>query len=207
MTRCDSAKTRQKAHRLLHAVLDIFAAPSRFAILSALIPSPFPAISSLLIHRIKEEVDHSYHGDRYNDNSPAYFCSAKIMEVLPLFMHAGGNVMDRMDEIVGGLNLYRYLLLKDRAQNKIGICSRAQIIAAKQQFLDPLKSATKNLLHQFESSRGNTDHYKEQSKLLGLPQLSLEEYQQASEMAITSILLLRDLIERIEEITESHANE
>jgi hypothetical protein len=203
--RCPNIKSRTKAHHLFQVALNCFTASSRFDLLAALIPSPYPAVSALFIHRIKQEIDLSYHGDRHGDNSPAYFASSKIMEILPLFMHVGGNIVDRMDELIAGLNLYRYLLIKDKSQNKTGIWSLSHITTTRNQFIDPLKTKANQQLAQFSNSTDNAEHAK-QAQILGLPQLSPEEYQQAAAMATTSILLMVDLIARVEELQDTDPN-
>eukprot|EP00026_Physarum_polycephalum_P001433 Phypoly_transcript_01434.p1 GENE.Phypoly_transcript_01434~~Phypoly_transcript_01434.p1 ORF type:complete len:371 (+),score=29.35 Phypoly_transcript_01434:905-2017(+) len=57
---CDDVKARTKAHYIFQSALNCYDASSRFALLSALLPSPYSSSSSLFIHRIKQEIDNAY---------------------------------------------------------------------------------------------------------------------------------------------------
>jgi len=198
---CPSEDLRKRGRNAFTDALSIFTAEARHSLLSALLKGcPYPAVTSFFVYMLKEEVDSCYHGDDSEDNSTAYFASPKLLELLPLFMHAGGDIMDRIDLLLAGINFYRYLLIKDQ-QSRIGVWSKSQILSVKQGFIDPLEEEVKQLLVRYKRMEKGEDR-EEYNAVQGIGgfEMSEEEYKNVGEMAVNSLLMLMDLLQRVKEI-------
>lgn len=140
-----------------------------------------------------------------------FFAGPKLLDLLPIFMNKSDDMMNHMDQVVAALNFYRYILIKDRARKSIGVCARSNVISVKEAYVLPLKTRTRELLHSFQLLERNDPEslrqQEEAAKMLGLSPLTPDENRQSAALATTSLLLLDDLISRVEELLLANENE
>eukprot|EP01132_Coremiostelium_polycephalum_P005553 gene5553-6915_t len=178
--------------------------PTRFNLLANLIKTcVFPSFTGLLVHIFKEQIDQSWGST--DDEAHQYFVSPKIIEILSIPLQVGGNLLERMDAIMNGLNTYRFLLIRDRDYNHTGIWSKSKIMGSRDAFLNPLKKALEDLQSQFnDSANGNEEAMKKAlegvSKMGMQDKLTKDDVQRASTLVVHHLSICLDVIDRIFEL-------
>jgi len=96
------------------------------------------------------------------------------------------------------LNFFRFILIKDKSSNLTGVWESDKILSLNQEFLLPLQKNVETLLDQHQRVGKE-----EQSSLMqkyGFPSLSEKEFESAHFNFLNSLLLLRDLVKRVQEL-------
>jgi len=126
--------------------LNILPESIRFKCLGYLLERcPYMAIRGLIIHFIKQQIV-KYWPSSSSSSSSIYFASPKVLDLFPFFINftdpaigAKENLMEKLDVIMNALNLYRFLLLRDKNLDVIGIWKPESKELVRTKFLDPLK--------------------------------------------------------------------
>ncbi|KYQ89719.1 hypothetical protein DLAC_09687 [Tieghemostelium lacteum] len=210
LVKCPVQKIRSFSYKVFVLLLNSLSADSRFNLLSTLIQTCiFPSFTGLLVHIFKEQIDHAWNDSSSTSSTDqkAYFVSPKILEIVTYPLQPGGNMMERMDTIMNGLNLYRYLLIRDKETNYTSIWHRAQIQASRDISLLPLKRDLEKVQSEFQSS-ANGDEATMKKLLssvskMGLEELSKEEVQKASTLVVFHLDMAIDIINRIFELQDT----
>jgi len=78
------------------------------------------------------------------------------------------------------------------------------VLSVREGFVTPLQTRVDELLRDFQAlEKGDAHHNSKQAQaaaILGIPQLTPEEIRQNAAMVVTSLLLLNDLLARVEEL-------
>ncbi|KAF2075375.1 hypothetical protein CYY_003299 [Polysphondylium violaceum] len=207
LVKCPVQKIRTFTYNSFIVLLDCLCPSARFNVLCNLIGTCiFPSFTGLLVHIFKEQINKAWLSTDAEYRS--YFVSPKILEVVQIPMQSGGNLMERMDAIMNGINMYRYLLIRDKETNNTGVWSKSKIMGAREQSLHPLQ---KNLLatqKEFKAS-SQGDEAAMQKVLKGVSkmgmsdQLSTQDIQKASTLVVHHIDLALDVIDRIIELQDT----
>ncbi|EFJ11546.1 hypothetical protein SELMODRAFT_426228 [Selaginella moellendorffii] len=136
---------RNSAYDVLLKVLRRTSADARFLCLVSLVGDGcHSAVVSLLLTFAKDEVDSAWRSEGRELNP---FVSERVLELVEKVLRpkegAPPNLPQNLDAVVGALNLYRFLLLREKSggTNYTGILSRAELVKAKSQWLEPLRAA------------------------------------------------------------------
>ncbi|GAM19995.1 hypothetical protein SAMD00019534_031700 [Acytostelium subglobosum LB1] len=206
LVKCPVQKIRSFAFNQLTLSMATLSAQTRFNLLATLIRHcAFPSFTGLLIHIFKEQIDACWLTT--DTDLRNYFVSPKILEILYIPMQVGGNLLERMDSIMNALNLYRYLLIRDKDSNSTGVWAKSKIAGAKESFLLPLKAELGKIKQEFASSAsGDQAAIKKALKgvsKLGVDSMDSAEIQRASQIVCCHIELATDVVDRIFELQDS----
>jgi len=207
LVKCPVQKIRTFTYNSFIVLLDCLSPSTKFNVLCNLIGTCiFPSFTGLLVHIFKEEINKAWLSTDAEYRS--YFVSPKILEVVTIPMQAGGNLMERMDAIMNGLNMYRYLLIRDKESNNTGVWSKSKIMGAREQSLIPLQKNLISIQNEFKAS-SQGDEAAMQKVLKGVSkmgmndQLSTQDIQKASTLVVHHIDLALDVINRIFELQDT----
>ncbi|KAN0043203.1 hypothetical protein ACTA71_010843 [Dictyostelium dimigraforme] len=207
MVRCPVQQIRSFTYRVLMLLIGQVLTPStKFNILSNLIGTCiFPSFTGLLIHIFKEEINKAWSSTIVDER--CYFVSPKILEVVTIPIQSGGNLMERMDSIMNGLNMYRFLLIRDKGTNHTGIWSKSKIQGSRESCFYPLRKDLLDVQSQFRASSQGDEKAMEKvlsgvSKM-GVHDLSKEEIKNASTLVCYHIDMALDVITRILELQDT----
>ncbi|EFA75649.1 hypothetical protein PPL_10910 [Heterostelium album PN500] len=207
---CPVQKIRSFAFNQFSLILNIMTPATRFNLLASLIRTcKFPSFTGLLIHVVKEQIDGCWSST--DVESRAYFVSPKIIELVGIPMRLEGNPLDRLDAIMNALNLYRFLLIRDKKERQTGVCTRANLMVVRDTFLLPLKAEFNKIKEQFEiNAKGDKEALRKALKgisKLGVKEMDEEEIQRASQLVVFHIEMAVDVIDRIIELQNENNNE
>ncbi|KAN0034148.1 hypothetical protein ACTFIV_000634 [Dictyostelium citrinum] len=207
MVRCPVQQMRSFTYRVLMLLIGQVLTPStKFNILSNLIGTcTFPSFTGLLIHIFKEEINKAWSSTIVDER--CYFVSPKILEVVTIPIQTGGNLMERMDSIMNGLNMYRFLLIRDKGTNHTGIWSKSKIQGSRESCFYPLRKDLLDVQSQFRASSQGDEKAMEKvlsgvSKM-GVHDLSKDEIKNASTLVCYHIDMALDVITRILELQDT----
>eukprot|EP01105_Mastigella_eilhardi_P021128 TRINITY_DN5087_c0_g1_i1.p1 TRINITY_DN5087_c0_g1~~TRINITY_DN5087_c0_g1_i1.p1 ORF type:complete len:301 (-),score=75.24 TRINITY_DN5087_c0_g1_i1:88-990(-) len=202
MTQCEDNNARSGMYRVFGHTLTLLFPATRFDVIKALIKNcPYHFFTGLLVHQLKEEIDHAWPNVCDNTEETVNFASRKILELLPLFM-SSLNFTERSDIIIEGINLYRYLLIKDKGTNYTGAWTSGQMLEVEQHFLRPLEDDLQRMRQSFTLPATEADVRAKLAELRknGLPDMSNEEFKATNARVVTNIVLVLDLIARVREL-------
>ncbi|KAK5575950.1 hypothetical protein RB653_007085 [Dictyostelium firmibasis] len=207
MVRCPVQQIRSFTYRVLMLLIGQALTPStKFNILSNLIGTCiFPSFTGLLIHIFKEEINKAWSSTNVNER--CYFVSPKILEVVTLPIQTGGNLIERMDSIMNGLNMYRFLLIRDKGTNYTGIWSKSKIQGSRESCFYPLRKDLLEVQSQFRATSQGDEKAMEKvlsgvSKM-GVNEFSKDEIKNASTLVCFHIDMALDVITRILELQDT----
>eukprot|EP01133_Synstelium_polycarpum_P015911 gene15911-18909_t len=206
LVKCPVQKVRSYAFAQTTSLFGIFTAATRFNLLATLIRTCiFPSFTGLLIHIFKEAIDAAWLSTE--DEEHQYFVSPKLLEVLTVTLQVGGNLLERLDSIMNALNLYRYLLIRDKSSNLTGVWSRSRILGSRDSFLLPLSRELGKLKDGYaNSASGDQDALRKALKgisKLGVDDMATEDIQKASQLVVFHIELSLDVVNRILELQDT----
>ncbi|KAM9961769.1 hypothetical protein ACTFIR_004630 [Dictyostelium discoideum] len=207
MVRCPVQQMRSFTYRVLMLLIGQVLTPStKFNILYNLISTCiFPSFTGLLIHIFKEEINKAWSSTIVDER--CYFVSPKILDVVTIPIQTGGNLMERMDSIMNGLNMYRFLLIRDKGTNHTGIWSKSKIQGSRETCFYPLRKDLLDVQSQFRASSQGDEKAMEKvlsgvSKM-GVNDLSKEDIKNASTLVCYHIDMALDVITRILELQDT----
>ncbi|EAL72154.1 hypothetical protein DDB_G0269608 [Dictyostelium discoideum AX4] len=207
MVRCPVQQMRSFTYRVLMLLIGQVLTPStKFNILYNLIGTCiFPSFTGLLIHIFKEEINKAWSSTIVDER--CYFVSPKILDVVTIPIQTGGNLMERMDSIMNGLNMYRFLLIRDKGTNHTGIWSKSKIQGSRETCFYPLRKDLLDVQSQFRASSQGDEKAMEKvlsgvSKM-GVNDLSKDDIKNASTLVCYHIDMALDVITRILELQDT----
>ncbi|EGC32208.1 hypothetical protein DICPUDRAFT_155868 [Dictyostelium purpureum] len=209
LVKCPVQQMRSFSYKVLVLLMNTLTPSTRFYLLANLISTCiFPSFTGLLIHVFKEEINKAWLST--DVDSRVYFVSPKILEVVTIPIQTGGNLMERMDSIMNGLNMYRYLLLRDKDSNHTGIWSKSKIQGSRESCFYPLRRDLLEVQSQFKASAEGDEKAMEKvlkgvSKM-GVKDLSKDEIKNACTLVTFHIDMAIDVINRILELQDELLN-
>ncbi|KAH3732796.1 Ras guanine nucleotide exchange factor [Pelomyxa schiedti] len=207
MSQCEDSTARTSMYNVMGKTIGFLRPGPRFDAIKKLIAQCSNyTMTGLIIHRLKEEINQSWPNTCCDAEESSNFASRRLLEILPVFL-VPRNFSEKFDIIIQGINLYRYLLIRDRGTNYTGIWSKSEILEVDNNFLQPLKDELTRLKEQSGYGKTMTDE-QASSKIadltnFGLPKMSIQEFKQTNAQVITNILLIEDLLSRVDELLKA----
>lgn len=174
---------------------------ARYRLLRSLLPSvDHPGLKGCVINIIKDQIGLCL------DNNWPYFVNDRLNELLLLIWKLPHDVetdlLEHMDPIMNGLNLARFLLLRDK-DNASGFTKHLPAFEAD--FMEPITRAL-NLSrahYQLELSKVCHGVSAMCNALLALPEMPLDQQKSVIETALNSFDLLESVLSRVNECLHS----
>ena len=174
---------------------------ARYRLLRSLFPSvDHPGLRGCVINIIKDQIGLCL------DNNWPYFLKDRLGELLLMIWKLPHSVetdlLEHMDPIMNGLNLARFLLLRDKA-NESGFTQH--LPAFESEFMEPITRAL-NLSrahYQLELSKVCHGVSAMCNALLALPEMPLDQQKSVIETALNSFDLLESVLSRVNECLNS----
>mmetsp|Transcript_42598 Transcript_42598/g.134111 ORF Transcript_42598/g.134111 Transcript_42598/m.134111 type:complete len:644 (-) Transcript_42598:76-2007(-) len=149
MTQLPEQHSRHKAYKLLRLFTSVLAPEPRFAVMKDLITRcPYPSVTSVALNIVKDEILHSWptsqHDiDQYQHDTkrtPFIALSVSLLfEVLSSSQKA--LLLHRLDILMSGLNVLRFILIKDRQSNLTGVWEHN----IRRKFLDEIVNPSRSV--------------------------------------------------------------
>lgn len=204
----------------------------RFDVLGRLLDNVSVELIPHVVRQVKREIVHGWPNssirDRCRDGgsdaddadpesrkeAEACFCGNRVVELFQRMMNARGRVFGQLrerfaacsDAALDVLNLYRFVLLRDRTTNYTGLLNKSQIGEANRVALNPVRLCVAECIREYGgycSSEEAARRKIESFALMGLPQISLKDFRDAASRHLLKAYLIEDVLKRIEEITSS----
>lgn len=217
MINCPVFIIRNNTYQLFNQFISLFYEKTRFDLLKSILETcPYSSITGLIIDRFKEEVEKSWPKEK--DLPISIFISPKILFIFNYIPKA--DILNCIETISSTLNFYRFLLIRDKKTNYTNVWKKEEIIRIYKEFIKPLKKNIKQLIQEYlnlsiEKERQQMQQFshqyglpgkifqkfiKKNNKYLLLLELDQNQLQEIKNSQLTTLQLLKDLIERIDEL-------
>ncbi|CAM6088422.1 unnamed protein product [Calypogeia fissa] len=168
---------RQAYGVMIKVITEVLPTRARFDTLDSLIKlSGQPSLVSLLLTCVKDEVQKSWptndgnqklehNGAKDIASSLSPFTSRKVLDFIQCVVRTNdGEIVElpaNLDAVIGGLNLYRFLLLRESSGNTnyTSVLSREELVKGRTYWLLPVRAEILRLQSLFKSE--GTDTYQE----------------------------------------------
>lgn len=174
---------------------------ARYGLLRTLLPSlEHPGLRGLIIGIIKDQIALCL------DKGWPYFLQDRLNGFLPLIWKLPNDVetdlLEHMDAIMGGLNLARFLLLRDLSD--VSGFTR-HLPAFESGFMEPLARALSlsRVHYELELNKVNSGVSAVCNSFISLPDMPLHQQRTVIEMGINSLNLLESVLARVNECLHS----
>jgi len=109
-----------------------------------------------------------------------------------------------VDVLMNALNFLRFLLVRDKPHSRIGIHEPKVLRHIKNTFVTPLTSSLDALLEEYHDLLSEEEQKKRICLLTkhGFPRLSPDDMYRASTATLSTLFLLKDVLDRVRELLE-----
>lgn len=225
------AAARDRGTALLQGFWGTMRPALRFDVLVCLLDTISVELIPHVVRQIKREIVHAWPNssivdrsrdgkiddgageeDGNSEEAAACFCSPRVVQLFQRMLSAEGRVFGQLkdrfascsDAALDILNLYRFVLLRDASTNYTGLLNRSQIAEANRVSIAPVRVKVAECIREYGGYCSSPDVARRKIAsfaALGLPQISLSEFQAAASRHLLKAYLIEDVLKRIEEIT------
>ncbi|XP_028918084.1 glomulin isoform X2 [Ornithorhynchus anatinus] len=213
MTLCPIESLRKKSLKVLQLYIDKLDSRGKYTLFRCLLKtSNHSGVEGYVIQNIKNQIDVSLKSAQ----DDKWFTGPQLLSLLDLVLllpeGAETDLLQNSDRIMASLNLLRYLVIKDNANNRTGLWTELKKI--EDNFLKPLHTGLNMSRAHYEAEiRSKKENRQESHKSKNpctltvggekIPNMTPEMQLQALHSALFTFDLIESVLARVEELTEA----
>ncbi|XP_038601045.1 glomulin [Tachyglossus aculeatus] len=213
MTLCPVESLRKKSLKVLQLYIDKLDSRGKYILFRCLLKtSSHSGVEGYVIQNIKNQIDESLKSAQDNK----WFTGPQLISLLDLVLllpeGAETDLLQNSDRIMASLNLLRYLVIKDNADNQTGVW--AELKKIEDNFLKPLHTGLNMSRAHYEAEiRSKKENRQECHKSKNpctltvggekIPNMTPEMQLQALHSALFTFDLIESVLARVEELIEA----